>query len=50
MSAEDGDEDRADGLVSRLAVIEAQALEDRAPAYLQLHDELRSRLSGAAPE
>lgn len=35
-----------DALVSRLAEIEAQPLEARASAYVQLHDELRDRLEG----
>lgn len=35
-----------DGLVSRLTVIEDQPLEARAAAYVQLHDQLQSRLEG----
>lgn len=35
-----------DGLVSRLAVIEEQALAARADAYAQVHDELRDQLEG----
>ncbi|WBU38856.1 hypothetical protein [Homoserinibacter sp. YIM 151385] len=33
-----------DGLLPRLRVIEDQVLGDRAAAYAQLHEELRSRL------
>lgn len=36
-----------DALVSRLQVIEDQPLAQRAPAYMQLYDELRSALEGA---
>lgn len=36
-----------DALVSRLQVIEDQPLAQRAPAYVQLHDELRAALEGA---
>lgn len=36
-----------DGLVSRLQVIEDQPLDARAPAYVQLYDELRAALEGA---
>jgi hypothetical protein len=36
----------ADALMSRLAVIEDQALEERAAAFVQLHDELRRVLEG----
>ena len=42
MNAEDVSQD--DGLLSRLAGIEDQPLETRAPAYVQLHEELRERL------
>jgi len=35
-----------DGLVSRLTVIEEQALDARAEAYAQVHDELREQLEG----
>lgn len=35
-----------DALVSTLAVIEAQPLEARAAAYVQLHEQLRERLEG----
>ncbi|SDK89129.1 hypothetical protein SAMN05216282_1175 [Cryobacterium psychrotolerans] len=35
-----------DALVSTLAVIEAQPLEARAAAYVQLHEHLRERLEG----
>ena len=33
-----------DGLLSRLRLIEDQPLEDRAAAFVQLHDELQARL------
>lgn len=36
-----------DALLSRLQVIEDQPLAQRAPAFTQLHDELRSALEGA---
>lgn len=36
-----------DALLSRLRVIEDQPLEDRAAAFVQVHDELRSALEGA---
>ncbi|MEO7349559.1 MAG: hypothetical protein ABIW32_06850 [Terrimesophilobacter sp.] len=36
-----------DALLSRLQVIEDQPLAHRAPAFVQLHDELRSALEGA---
>jgi len=42
VNVEDGSQD--DGLLSRLAGIEDQPLETRAPAYVQLHEELRERL------
>lgn len=35
-----------DALVSQLAVIEAQPLEDRAASYAQVHDQLQGRLEG----
>ena len=35
-----------DALVDRLGVIEDQALEERAAAYLQLHDQLQHMLEG----
>jgi hypothetical protein len=41
-SGRSGDVD--DALVSRLKVIEDQALDTRAEAYAQLHEELRRRL------
>ncbi|GAA3622691.1 hypothetical protein GCM10022200_01070 [Microbacterium awajiense] len=43
---DESDERRAD-LVSRLEVIEAQALATRAQSYEALHDELRRRLETA---
>ncbi|MEO6942300.1 MAG: hypothetical protein ABI238_02095 [Terrimesophilobacter sp.] len=39
--------DELDALLSRLQVIEDQPLAERAPAYVQLHDELRAALEGA---
>lgn len=36
-----------DALLSRLQVIEDQPLADRAPAFAQLHSELRAALEGA---
>lgn len=36
-----------DALLSRLQVIEDQPLAQRAPAFVQLHDELRAALEGA---
>jgi hypothetical protein len=35
-----------DGLISRLTVIDAQPLDQRAVAFAQIHDELRSVLEG----
>lgn len=35
-----------DALLSRLRLIEDQPLESRAPAFTQLHDELRAALEG----
>lgn len=35
-----------DALLSRLRVIEDQPLEARAAAFVQVHDELQSRLEG----
>lgn len=40
-------DDRA-GLISRLTVIDQQPLEQRAAAFVQIHDELRSVLDGDA--
>ena len=49
MSA-DEQQDETDALVSRLKVIEDQALESRAAAFAQVHDELQAKLeSGDAP-
>ncbi|MEF2976174.1 hypothetical protein [Subtercola sp. YIM 133946] len=39
--------DVSDALLSRLRVIEVQPLEARAIAYVQVHDELRTRLEGS---
>ncbi len=39
------DEER-DALLSQLRVIEDQPLEERAAAYLQVHDRLQARLEG----
>ncbi|MFB2583162.1 hypothetical protein ACEXQD_18085 [Herbiconiux sp. P15] len=36
-----------DALVPRLRVIEEQPLDQRASAYAQVHDELKSRLEGS---
>ena len=41
------DEHDDDGLLSRLRVIEDQPLDQRAEAYVQLHDELTARLEGS---
>jgi hypothetical protein len=56
----DGDEDAAtervddaggdDELISRLRVIEAQPLAERAEAYAALHDELARRLEAGPAE
>ncbi|WP_345752969.1 hypothetical protein [Microbacterium rhizophilus] len=47
----DASEDReAEGLVSRVRVIEGQPLAGRAAAYASLHDELARRLDQAPPE
>ncbi len=35
-----------DALVSQLRLVEDQPLDERARAYLQLHEELRTRLEG----
>lgn len=40
----------AEGLVSRVRIIEGQPLADRAAAYASLHDELARRLDQAPPE
>lgn len=48
-SAVDGsdlDSSGVDGLLSQLRVIEDQPLADRATAFTQIHDRLRSRLEG----
>lgn len=37
-------------MAARLAIIEAEPLEDRATGYAQLHEELRERLEGADAE
>ena len=37
----------SDALLSRLRVIEDQPLEERAAAYVQIHDELRRGLEGS---
>jgi hypothetical protein len=51
VAGEDGDAtasdpDVAEGLVSRLELIEGQPLGERAAAFALLHDELRVRLEG----
>jgi hypothetical protein len=38
------DDPRADGLLDRVRLVEDQPLADRATAFAQLHDELRTRL------
>lgn len=43
---QEGFEDQ-DALLSRLRVIEEQPLDQRASAFVQLHDELRSSLEGS---
>jgi hypothetical protein len=45
-SIDDEQSQATDALVSQLAVIEAQPLEDRAASYAQLHDQLQARLDG----
>jgi hypothetical protein len=40
------DETGTDRLISRVHLIEDQPLGERAPAFAQLHDELRTRLEG----
>ncbi len=50
VGAPPADDDETGALLSRLRLIEAQPLADRAEALSQLHDELRMRLeSGDAP-
>jgi len=39
-------DDERDALLSQLRLIEDQPLEERASAFLQLHDRLQSRLEG----
>lgn len=39
--------EESDALLSRLRVIEDQPLDERAPAFVQLHDELRQALESA---
>jgi hypothetical protein len=41
------DEALDDALVPRLRVIEEQPLDQRATAYAQVHDQLKSRLEGS---
>jgi hypothetical protein len=45
-SIDDEQDPANDALVSQLAVIEAQPLDDRAASYAQLHDQLQARLEG----
>lgn len=45
-SIDDGEAVTNDALVSQLAVIEAQPLENRAASYGHLHDQLQARLEG----
>ncbi|WIB64513.1 MULTISPECIES: hypothetical protein [unclassified Curtobacterium] len=40
------DETGGDALISRVRLIEDQPLPERADAFAQLHDELRTRLEG----
>jgi hypothetical protein len=43
--------DEADALLSRLRLIEGQPLDQRAPAFAQIHDRLHSILEGGdAPQ
>jgi hypothetical protein len=42
----DSESTETDALLSRLRLIEDQPLESRAAAFVQLHDELQSRLEG----
>lgn len=45
--SDSADSGERDALLSRLQVIEDQPLEARAPAFVQIHDELRAALEGA---
>jgi hypothetical protein len=38
--------DAGDGLLSRVQLIDDAPLEERAAAYLQVHEQLRTRLEG----
>ncbi|WP_213816976.1 hypothetical protein [Glaciihabitans sp. dw_435] len=40
-------ENDTDALLSRLRLIEDQPLEDRAAAFVQVHDQLQTRLEGS---
>lgn len=46
-NADSSAEGDIDALLSRLHVIEDQPLDQRAPAFVQLHDQLRAALEGA---
>jgi hypothetical protein len=46
-SADAANLDDADALLSRLRVIEDQPLQERATAFIQVHDELRRGLEGS---
>ncbi|UFS60697.1 hypothetical protein [Subtercola endophyticus] len=45
--SDEAQESGGDELLSRLRVIEEQPLDARATAYVQIHDELRTRLEGS---
>jgi hypothetical protein len=47
MPDDDTNPEELDALLSRLRVIEDQPLEQRAAAFVQVHDELRTALEGA---
>lgn len=47
--SDEHDEISGDALLTRLRVIEGQALETRAPAFAQLYDELQATLEGGDP-
>lgn len=47
MPDDDTNSEELDALLSRLRVIEDQPLDQRAAAFVQVHDELRKALEGA---
>ncbi len=49
MTEDHGIDDDADALLSRLRLIEDQQLDQRAPAYEHLHDELQAALDDGPP-